>query len=296
MIPVMLVSYGRAMRSALIACALVACNQVWGLDSTNAQEPGPDRDGDTVSDEFDNCVDIPNATQTDDDDDGFGNACDDCPDCAPCDHGPQHDEDGDSFADDCDNCPTVKNNQANADGDDLGDDCDASATLQRRKLFDGFGTIDSTWARLGPWDAVGDAAATVEGPHPLGYRLTRVEPIITGQSTWTMEIVFDVPAAPEHADSLGGYLVNQGGDAVWACTLYYDTSMWTLTHGIPDPITVAPGETKMILSSQRNGTTDRYCTVAGKEKSNLAFGETYPLGVELWTNRPSRFLYIEVIE
>ena len=36
-----------------------------------------DQDGDGVEDQFDNCVDVPNADQTDTDFDGFGDACDD---------------------------------------------------------------------------------------------------------------------------------------------------------------------------------------------------------------------------
>jgi hypothetical protein len=41
-----------------------------------AAPPGMDSDGDTVTDSADNCIDVPNAAQTDTDLDGIGNLCD----------------------------------------------------------------------------------------------------------------------------------------------------------------------------------------------------------------------------
>jgi hypothetical protein len=184
----------------------------------------------------------------------------------------------------------------NADGDDLGDACDAAATPQQRMLFDGFGAIEPAWARIGEWRANGDAAETVDGPHPFGYRLTKALPIIQGQRVWTMEISFEVPSSPDEGYSIGGYVIDQGGTVVWACTILYENATWNLTNGLGSPITLGAGPAKMTLSSQRNGMTDRYCTIAGAVKTNLGPTDMYPMGVELWTNRPSRFHYIEVIE
>ncbi|MBM65516.1 MAG: hypothetical protein CMH55_04700 [Myxococcales bacterium] len=41
-----------------------------------------DRDGDTIADDEDNCVSVPNADQADGDEDGHGDACDECPEAS----------------------------------------------------------------------------------------------------------------------------------------------------------------------------------------------------------------------
>jgi hypothetical protein len=60
--------------------------------------------------------------QADADDDGFGDACDNCPADVNID---QSDVDGDTVGDVCDNCPDDANSdQSDADGDGVGDICD----------------------------------------------------------------------------------------------------------------------------------------------------------------------------
>lgn len=69
-----------------------------------------DRDG--ISDNQDNCVETPNADQSDLDNDGLGDACD-------------PDMDGDGLMQGIDNCPRVPNpDHRDSDGDGMGDACD----------------------------------------------------------------------------------------------------------------------------------------------------------------------------
>jgi hypothetical protein len=71
-----------------------------------------DIDGDGVANANDNCPDKSNANQSDIDNDGIGDLCDD-------------DRDGDGIPNATDNCPNAANaDQADRDGDGLGDICD----------------------------------------------------------------------------------------------------------------------------------------------------------------------------
>lgn len=89
-----------------------------------------DNDGDGIPDqgippegvEFDNCRTISNPSQTNSDNDDFGNVCDNCPFTA---NNNQSDTDGDLLGDACDNCPSNTNAaQTNSDFDSHGDACD----------------------------------------------------------------------------------------------------------------------------------------------------------------------------
>ena len=108
----------------------------------------PDRDGDGIPNDQDNCPDAPNADQLDHDQDGQGDVCDtdddndgvldpfdNCPFVANPDQKDTDgngvgdacdgDRDGDGIPNDADNCPDVPNaDQADLDGDKLGDACD----------------------------------------------------------------------------------------------------------------------------------------------------------------------------
>jgi hypothetical protein len=57
-----------------------ACNQVWGLDSTELQpDELADQDLDGIENGRDNCPTVANADQSDEDLDGLGDLCDNCP-------------------------------------------------------------------------------------------------------------------------------------------------------------------------------------------------------------------------
>jgi hypothetical protein len=133
------------------ACPLVSANTANGCPETQTPEPTAtstsvptavvltDSDGDGIADSIDNCPAVNDTNQTDTDEDGIGNPCDDDDDndqvldnadlcllevgtaaTSGCPDG-----DGDGFADAADNCPLdVNADQLNTDADAQGDVCD----------------------------------------------------------------------------------------------------------------------------------------------------------------------------
>ena len=92
-------------------------------NGTNNGNP-PDRDGDGIPDDEDNCPDISNPNQADLDNDGIGDVCDD-------------DRDDDGIPNAGDNCPDVPNpDQADIDQDGQGDLCDPDTTRRTNRPND----------------------------------------------------------------------------------------------------------------------------------------------------------------
>jgi len=106
----------------------------FGCDPDQNTCPGQDNDDDGLGASCDNCPDDANANQLDSDGDGIGDECDRCPTLGgtanffgcpsdPCIEG--DDSDGDGYRGLCDNCPDVSNvDQADSDQDGVGDACD----------------------------------------------------------------------------------------------------------------------------------------------------------------------------
>jgi hypothetical protein len=121
--------------------------------------PANDKDADGVSDAKDNCPNDPNAQQTDTDNDGKGDACDDDDDgdgvadakdnCNKKANAGQNDTDGDGNGDVCDgdddNCPNDANlDQADGDQDGIGDVCDTDPATPPDTPGDGNNVDDPT--------------------------------------------------------------------------------------------------------------------------------------------------------
>jgi MYXO-CTERM domain-containing protein len=104
---------GSALRDALVPEAAAYIHGIEG----NFPSCNGDKDLDTILDDDDNCVEIPNLDQADGDSDGIGDVCD------PCDGRVDPDSDGDGVCDSADICPNGSD-FTDGDGDGVADGCD----------------------------------------------------------------------------------------------------------------------------------------------------------------------------
>lgn len=185
-------------------------------------DPSTDTDGDTVFDDTDNCIAIPNLEQ--------------------------HDEDTDGYGDVCDNCPTVANtNQANvgetnmgATADTVGDACDPRPAQSGESIryFEPFvgTTLPPDWTVInGTWTVNNDA---VHQMSLISDQRMHDPPAVVGpdyivESTITFS-GFDV------ANVNGGVLFRITNDNGWLCAVFHDDGtmpatsllmMWSIQNG-----------------------------------------------------------------
>lgn len=275
-------------RIALL-CALVGCNQVFGLDETEpSAEVDNDADDDGVLDVVDNCAAIANAPQEDRDDDGIGDDCDEC------DDGSNHNEDGDTTLDGCDNCPQLANDdQADTDADGVGDLCDPDDSVQHARIrFDGFGELTSDWTPGAvDWESFEDAArpAMPANPNDTGLWNRHIEVAHAG---WVIETMFDVPAPGQSS----GVLTRQRTGLLEVdCFIRHESSDSFVFGTTSSQMSIAPLASPPRLRLRYDG-TDVTCEISGgpslKVSAAPGSARTNP---GLRTTEQTRFHYIDAI-
>ena len=174
------------------------------LDFCVAGQFSPDTDGDGILDSGDNCVNIPNADQSDIDGDGLGDVCDD-------------DIDGDGILNDDDNCPTRPNpDQIDSDGDGVGDAC----TL-----------ICGTYSYTTPTDIDPYGAETyIAIEVPLGIEVEDVNVTVNITHPWVSDLHFGIISP----DQTFVYLsAGNGGDGDdYINTVFDDQATISIVDGV----------------------------------------------------------------
>ena len=225
-----------------------------------------DRDGDGVLDDADNCPGDANTVQSDIDDDGYGDACDD-------------DMDGDGIPNGIDNCPTEYNPmQEDYDGNGIGNACegdfDADAWEGRTESFwltfenvgkQGYasGTV-TDGGRDWTLDNVLVATNYVAGDRKLGRRCARFR----GNGTFTLDgpltnglavlSFFRAPYGEDEApDLVAEYSVD--GGANWSKCACFDAGTTNgLTHTVAAGLGIPPGA-MFRLRADGGSETNRVC-------------------------------------
>jgi hypothetical protein len=217
-------------------------------------DPSTDTDGDTVTDDVDNCISVINPAQ--------------------------HDEDTDGYGDVCDNCPTVLNTSqsnvgetnAGQTADSVGDACDPRPTQSGESIryFETFAAapLPSDWTVMtGTWTVSGDAIQQmsllsdqrIHDPAAVGGADYIVEARITFSG-------FDV------LNVNGGIVFRMTNGNGWLCSVFHDDStspaisslsMWSLQSG------AANFERNRVDLAAEVKVGSSYRLIAGASGSNL---------------------------
>lgn len=277
------------MTRVALLCALIGCNQAFGLDETEpSAEVDNDADDDGVLDVVDNCPAIANALQQDLDDDGIGDDCDEC------DDGSNHNEDGDVPLDGCDNCPQIANDaQTDVDGDGVGDVCDPDDTVQHARIrFDGFGELTFDWTPGAvDWESFEDAArpATPTNSNDTGLWNRHIEVEHPG---WTIETMFEVPAVGQTA----GLLTRQRTGLLEVdCFVRHESSGSFVFGTTSSQMSIAPLASPPRMRLRHDG-TDVTCEIVGGASVTVsAVPDAARTNPGLRTTEQTRFFYLDAI-
>lgn len=244
----------------LVACSILlatACASWLDLDPV---EPLIDRDSDGVYDELDNCRDVANPDQTDTDNNGIGDACEEpCKKghdldldgiddgCDACDRGPNdEDEDGDGIADSCDLCPFDadpvgdQKHQPDLDKDGVGDACDFTTTDVARRYFDSFTRVIPVWTSPAPWTTGGSQRVSTPTSGDLELYAVR----LLGSDAWAVDAEIVVPVEPPDStgDTAGIYLQDPAFFNDMSCVMRAANGGWVVSVG-PTTSPWNPGQT-----------------------------------------------------